>query len=605
MSQVYSTEPAITGRVVFETTHGPIDVNLFCKECPTTTRTFLQLCLDGYYDGMIFHRILSDFLIQTGLTRDETLSGTPAKEIDQYLRGSSAVPSASSQTRTGDVLGWERKKLELNPRIRFNHRGQVAAAFPLEESGDGTENDEESAMLRYQFFVTLDESPFLDGKHVVFGTIAGPTIFNALRIGKTEADETTGIPVDMRECPPRIKSVKVDHHPFDDLVITSERSIPWRIATKDGGSGGNGRGQSAVEKRRKKRKGKRDLNVLSFGDEELAFEPVLEKDGKKKGGGGGGAMQSSHDVLGKESKFLSSSVDKDVEKRIADEKEIVKSTGNGKSSGDQKVSFAAAEAEPTSNKPVASQSAQRVQHDTLSKRVTTNDDDKDERQRSKDKKDRKRGSESSRSRDVGAVEARRAKYLKSGAASLASKKEKLKREDDTMAKLLAFKSKVIETKGPKTNESGGKRDDAKKPPVDASLAARMAKRTQQDEEDADRRYKEEEAMVSRPGYSGQVNDGDSDDGIDTGDWMGTKFKCKKHIDHASRQTAMDNIGEGDENNVGGDGRRMDDYLVIDEKKRQGVDGSHHHKKNGSGGHRNRHYGSGRKPHSDSGGYHRR
>ncbi|EED96366.1 predicted protein, partial [Thalassiosira pseudonana CCMP1335] len=52
--------------VVFETTHGPIDVNLFCKECPTTTRTFLQLCLDGYYDGMIFHRILSDFLIQTG-----------------------------------------------------------------------------------------------------------------------------------------------------------------------------------------------------------------------------------------------------------------------------------------------------------------------------------------------------------------------------------------------------------------------------------------------------------------------------------------------------------------------------------------------------------
>jgi peptidyl-prolyl cis-trans isomerase SDCCAG10 len=55
MSQVYSTEPSPTGRVIFDTTHGPIDIKLFCKECPTTTRSFLQLCIDGYYDDMIFH----------------------------------------------------------------------------------------------------------------------------------------------------------------------------------------------------------------------------------------------------------------------------------------------------------------------------------------------------------------------------------------------------------------------------------------------------------------------------------------------------------------------------------------------------------------------
>jgi len=83
MSTVYSTEPATTGRVVLDTTHGPIDINLWCKECPTTTRTFIQLCLDGYYDGMIFHRILSEFLIQTGLTRTSSIaSAAYASEID-------------------------------------------------------------------------------------------------------------------------------------------------------------------------------------------------------------------------------------------------------------------------------------------------------------------------------------------------------------------------------------------------------------------------------------------------------------------------------------------------------------------------------------------
>ena len=153
MSQVYSTEPATTGRVVIETTLGPIDVNLWCKECPTTCRTFLQLCLDGYYDGMIFHRILSEFLIQTGLTHNASMAAVPSSKMDTYLKQSTAVPTNYREaSMTGDLLGWERKKLEVNPRIRFNHRGQVAAAFPLEESSE-TKDEESSIMLRYQFFV--------------------------------------------------------------------------------------------------------------------------------------------------------------------------------------------------------------------------------------------------------------------------------------------------------------------------------------------------------------------------------------------------------------------------------------------------------------------
>ena len=189
MSTVYSTEPATTGRVVIDTTHGPIDVNLWCKECPTTTRTFLQLCIDGYYDHLVFHRILSDFLIQTGLTRDASMmSLSSSSKIDSYLRQSTAVPIKSTNSMSGDILGLDRKKLELNPRIRFNHRGQVAMAFPLEEESSLHSNDDENGMLRYQFFVTLDEAPFLDSKHVVFGTVVGSTMFNALRLGRTDAD---------------------------------------------------------------------------------------------------------------------------------------------------------------------------------------------------------------------------------------------------------------------------------------------------------------------------------------------------------------------------------------------------------------------------------
>ena len=95
MSQVYATEPQTTGRVIHQTTtttHGPIDINLWCKECPTTTRAFLQLCLDGYFDGIIFHRILSDFLIQCGSMRRQSSASMDLnnktgndRNVDRYM----------------------------------------------------------------------------------------------------------------------------------------------------------------------------------------------------------------------------------------------------------------------------------------------------------------------------------------------------------------------------------------------------------------------------------------------------------------------------------------------------------------------------------------
>ncbi|KAL3804682.1 hypothetical protein HJC23_008497 [Cyclotella cryptica] len=606
MSQVYSTEPAPTGRVVLDTTHGPIDINLFCKECPTTTRSFLQLCLDGYYDGVIFHRILPDFLIQTGLTASASVeNAVDPKRMDSYLRGSSAVPSSASGT--GDVLGWERKKLELSHRIRFNHRGQVAAAFPLKAADDGSDNHDESLMLRYQFFITLDESPFLDGNHVIFGTIAGPTIFNALRISKTEVDDTTGCPVDMTDAPPRIKGVKVDYHPFQDLVATSERLVPWKIDAKRAGS--DGKVQSEIEKRRKKRKGKRDFNVLSFGDEERDYEAIVSQtsDGKSKNGG---AIQSSHDVLAHESTFLSSSVDAHLEKLVQEKEEkSVEEKRDGKSNGEtvnetkNKITFkdpefhhSVEESSSSSSKPSNERIEKTSNDSTIKQREPASATMK--QSETAEMSTREKPNHSNKAKSIGAVEARRAKYLKNG-HSLASKKERLKREDDTMAKLMAFRNKVLETK------SGSRQNDEKSQNgtddrvADDSLASRMAKRLKQAQDEEARLQKEKEGMISMPGYHGQVDEGGSDasdnDAANSKDWMGTKFKCKRHIDLDSRMSALDKAGDvnNQDGAVGGDGRRMDDYLVVDEKKQGGKGHGHHHGRH-RGSHVNNRHGDNRR-----------
>lgn len=73
MSTIYVLEPPTKGKVVLDTTHGPLDIELWPKEAPKAVRNFVQLCLEGYYDNTIFHRIIKSFLIQGG---DPTGSGT-------------------------------------------------------------------------------------------------------------------------------------------------------------------------------------------------------------------------------------------------------------------------------------------------------------------------------------------------------------------------------------------------------------------------------------------------------------------------------------------------------------------------------------------------
>ncbi|CAO3607025.1 unnamed protein product [Mucor hiemalis] len=78
MSNIYALEPHTTGKVILHTTAGDIEIELWGKEAPRATRNFIQLCLEGYYDGTIFHRIVPDFLVQGG---DPTGTGQGGESI--------------------------------------------------------------------------------------------------------------------------------------------------------------------------------------------------------------------------------------------------------------------------------------------------------------------------------------------------------------------------------------------------------------------------------------------------------------------------------------------------------------------------------------------
>lgn len=90
MSSLYVLEPPTKGKVVVQTTAGPLDIELWPKEAPKAARNFVQLCLEGYYDGTLFHRIIKDFLVQGG---DPTGSGTGTNPTDRSL--SPSIPACT------------------------------------------------------------------------------------------------------------------------------------------------------------------------------------------------------------------------------------------------------------------------------------------------------------------------------------------------------------------------------------------------------------------------------------------------------------------------------------------------------------------------------
>jgi len=164
-----------TGKVVLHTTLGPLDVELWSTQVPKACRNFIQLCLEGYYDKTIFHRMVKDYLVQGG---DPTGTGY----------GGESIYGAPF-------------KDEYHSRLKFSHRGIVAcASFERDLNGS-------------QFFITMGVTPELDKKNTIFGKITGDTIFNLLRMNTLEVNKE-----DRPLKPPQILRTEVLWNPFEDIV---------------------------------------------------------------------------------------------------------------------------------------------------------------------------------------------------------------------------------------------------------------------------------------------------------------------------------------------------------------------------------------------------
>lgn len=530
MSNVYSTEPQSTAQVVFETTHGPLSIHLFAKECPSTVRYFLQLCLDGYFNNLPFHRVMPGFLIQTGdasfrqaTTDDGGQGGGDGGERNPKFF---LPPTDSYRKRHGAQEALDRRRYELNSRIRFNHRGQVAMALTVEDSE--FEGDNRLARLQSQFFVTLDEAGHLDGNHVVFGGVSGPTIFNAIRMGKTDSDESTHQPHVMEEAP-RILKTKVqsiDGLPdtLPALVPTPEPPLlPWNekpFLNPFGSKGG------AYSKRKKKaRKGVKNVNLLSFGEEmteEEEGDSASSKQSKAR------KIQSSHELLASSTGKKSGSgrlvpkVDEELERRLRDDKESNGDPPTSPSNESVMKRIDDSKAPKTKEQERAFQSAteqERTQAQQPPPQSMSSVPAPEQQFASAPFSEaaRKTGAVPRRSKQkkLSLVEARRAKYAK-GNRKAGEGKNKQLRQEDTMKKLIAFQRKVVVSGG---NTNDDKKDDKRK----------------RDDNNND-------------GYHGQILE-DNDYNADK-DWIKTKFKCRRHMDADAK--------------MGGDGRAASDYEVVEE-----------------------------------------
>ncbi|KAI0381563.1 cyclophilin-like protein [Hypomontagnella monticulosa] len=248
MSSIYNLEPQPTASLILHTTQGELSVELFAKQTPLTSRNFLQLCLDGYYDNTIFHRLVPGFIIQGG---DPTGTGNGGESIYDGGAYSGDLDPWPMDQRRGKNAGptGVNFKDEFHSRLKFNRRGLLGMA------NEGRPDTNAS-----QFFFTLDKAEELNSKNTVFGRVVGDTIYNLSRMGEAEVAEGSERPL----YPIKITSVEILVNPFDDMKKRE------RVAkrTQEASSAG----------KKKKAKSKTEKNLLSFGDEEGDDDaPVLKK----------------------------------------------------------------------------------------------------------------------------------------------------------------------------------------------------------------------------------------------------------------------------------------------------------------------------------------
>jgi len=130
------------------TSAGPITVEFFDDDAPKTVENFRKLAGDGFYDGLIFHRVIPDFMVQGGCP-EGTGTGGPGYTFED----------------------------------EFNQNKIVRGALAMANAGPNTNGS--------QFFiVTTDAAPWLDGKHTVFGRVSdGMENVDAIESTETDASD--------------------------------------------------------------------------------------------------------------------------------------------------------------------------------------------------------------------------------------------------------------------------------------------------------------------------------------------------------------------------------------------------------------------------------
>ncbi|KAG6615892.1 peptidylprolyl isomerase [Phytophthora cinnamomi] len=488
MSSIYITEPNTEGKVLLHTSFGDLDVELWPQQAPKAVRSFVQLCLEGYYDQTIFHRIIAGFMVQGG---DPTGTGSGGESI----YGAPFID-------------------EFHSRLRFNHRGLLAMA-----------NENKPNSNHSQFFFTLDACDFLDKKHTIFGKVTGNTIFNLLSVGDLETDAN-----DRPTNPPKLLSAEVLWNPFEDIV---PRAVKCKEASTT---------EDSQKKKKRERKATKDLKLLSFGDEEEAFQDEVDGGATKSKKKKAKKIMSSHDLL--DDRKLKSEVDAEVLQRVADTSdEAASEEKKERSRASLKAAVAAASAvskhlqgnEKLSGEKVEG-SAKRSDSTIVGRLDTESQEKKKDREeyvklREELRKAKKAvpllmGEEAKKQEKDRAfqdmltpLQQQRQKYLQRKKTSNRSA-----REQDTLSKLKKFQAALIDV-------NVNQREPSK---------AKESNGSQQEDAEAE-------------SYHGQILEDGDDDGDDTNDdksWMTAKLKFKKHIDDQFRA---------------GNELSADDYLTIDSR----------------------------------------
>ena len=141
---------AAVSAAVMTTSEGTIELELFDEDAPKTVDNFTKLAADGYYDALVFHRVIPDFMIQGGCPRGDGTGGPGYTFEDE-----------------------------------FNDHPVARGYLAMANAGPNTNGS--------QFFiVTTDEAPWLDGKHTVFGWVTS---------GQDVADRISLVDRDSRDRP--------------------------------------------------------------------------------------------------------------------------------------------------------------------------------------------------------------------------------------------------------------------------------------------------------------------------------------------------------------------------------------------------------------------